>query len=168
MILQDWLEKAKLKIDALDAELIAVHCFAPMGRDRSWIIAHSEEEIKGDAISVAEDMLKKRQKGVPLAYVLEEKEFYGRKFWTRPGVLIPRPDTEALIELIKELQLPQRPRFLEIGTGTGCIAITLALEFPQSYVLATDVSETALDTAERNDITHEGELNFYCRTCWMR
>ena len=80
------------------------------------------------------------------------------KFWTQPGVLIPRPETEALIELIKELKLPQKARFLEIGTGSGCVAITLALEFPQSYVLATDISETALDTAERNDVMHEGRV----------
>lgn len=158
MILQDWLDAAKSRIDALDAELIAVHSFAPMGRDRSWLVAHAKEDLGDNCLLEAEKMVQKRQMGVPLAYILEEKEFYGRKFWTRPGVLIPRPETEALIELVKELKLPPRPRFLEVGTGSGCIAITLALEFPQSYVLATDISETALDTAEQNDVIHEGRI----------
>lgn len=158
MTIEQWLEEVKKRIDSLDAELIAVQNFAPVGRDRSWLIAHANEKVQNENIAQADQMVKKRQSGIPLAYILEEKEFYGRKFWTRPGVLIPRPETEALIELIKELKLPQRARFLEIGTGSGCIAITLALEFPQSYVLATDVSETALDTAERNDIMHEGRV----------
>lgn len=155
MTIKEWLEKAKLRIDALDAELIALKCVAPLA-DRSWLVAHDDESV-GTAEPL-EEMLERRLKGEPLAYIFGEKEFYGRKFWTQPGVLIPRPETEALIELIKELKLPQKARFLEIGTGSGCVAITLALEFPQSYVLATDISETALDTAERNDVMHEGRV----------
>lgn len=158
MTLRDWLKQAKAQIDALDAELIAVENFAPRGRDRSWLMAHLDEEIDSESKKDATGMVAKRQKGMPLAYILGEKEFYGRKFAVSPAVLIPRPETEGLIDLIKSLKLPQRAKFLEIGTGSGCIGVTLALEFPQSYVLATDISVRALDMAARNNARHEGRI----------
>lgn len=155
-----WLKTVREKIDALDAELIAVQSFAPCGKDRSWLVAHTEDVIKDENKARADRMVQKRQKGMPLAYILGSREFYGRNFRVNRHVLIPRPETETLIDLIKELKLPSRPQFLEIGTGSGCIAITLALEFPQSYVMATDVSVTALDTAYENDVLHEGRVEF--------
>lgn len=159
MKIGDWLKQAKTRIDALDAELIAVYNFAPRGRDRSWLIAHLNDEPALKAKCDATDMVAERQKGVPLAYILKEKEFYGRKFTVSPAVLIPRPETESLIELVKGLKLSAKPKFLEIGTGSGCIAITLALEYPQSYVLATDISVRALDIAARNNRQHEGRVD---------
>lgn len=160
MRLQDWLTQAKGQIDALDAELMAVKIFAPQGTDRSWLVAHNNATVDKTAEEELALMLEKRQSGMPLAYILGEKEFYGRKFEVTPDVLIPRPETETLIDLIKALPLSKQPNFLEIGTGSGCIAVTLALEFPQSYVLATDISVKALDVAYRNDIVHEGRVEF--------
>lgn len=158
MKIGDWLRDAKTRIDTLDAELIAVHNFAPNGCDRSWLVAHLDDEVDLRNKCDATDMVTKRQKGTPLAYILGEKEFYGRRFLVSPAVLIPRPETEGLIDLIKGLKMPQRPKFLEIGTGSGCIAITLALEYPQSYVLASDISVRALDMAARNNRRHEGRV----------
>ncbi len=160
MNVKTWLQKAKQRIDALDAELIAHFVFAPRRSDRSWLAAHGDDQISQPQLSRANVLLEKRLRGVPLAYVLEHKEFYGRDFWVRPGVLIPRPETESLIDIIKELDLPQQPKFLEIGTGSGCIAITLALEYPQAEVIASDISTKALGIAERNDIRHEGRVEF--------
>lgn len=168
MTVDSWLKKAKKRIDALDAELIALAVFAPKLRagsreplesDRSWLVSHDVVKITTAMEQRADAMLKRREGGEPLAYILGEKEFYGRKFFVNPRVLIPRPETEELIELVKELPLAKRPEFLEIGTGSGCIAITLALEFPQSYVLATDVSVKALEVAEKNDLLHEGRID---------
>lgn len=158
MIVKEWLAQAKKKIDTLDAELIAVRGLAPHGVDRSWLAVHDSDEMTEARLEFVNSMLKKRQDGVPLAYILGEKEFYGRKFFVNPTVLIPRPETESLIELIKSLKLPQDPHFLEIGTGSGCIAITLALEYAQSDVVATDISVRALEMAERNDQRHEGRI----------
>lgn len=159
MKIESWLKQAKSQIDALDAELIAVNSFAPKGRDRSWLIGHLDEELALDRQQKAQKMLEKRVKGMPLAYILGEKEFYGRKFIVNPAVLIPRPETETLINLIKELNIPKTPKFLEIGTGSGCIGVTLALEFPQSYVLATDLSVRALEVAQQNNFRHEGRMD---------
>lgn len=158
MDVKSWLKWAKTQIDALDAELIAVRTFAPKGADRSWLAAHSDDKIGKNQQNLAENLVQRRVKGVPLAYILEEKEFYGRKFIVKPGVLIPRPETETMIDIVKSLELPKQPHFLEIGTGSGCIAITLALEYPQSYVLASDVSVQALRIAERNDVRLEGRV----------
>lgn len=149
---------ARAQIGALDAELIAVRCFAPARADRSWLVANDELPVAGSARKQSDEMLRRRAKGVPLAYLLGEKEFYGRRFLVNPAVLIPRPETETLIDLIKGLALGRRPRFLEVGTGSGCIAITLALEFPQAEVLATDLSTRALEVAEANDNLHEGRI----------
>lgn len=159
MNVDTWLKWAKTQIDTLDAELIATRMFAPLKADRSWLVAHGNEVPEHRRQVYANNLVRRRARGVPLAYVLEEKEFYGRKFWVRSGVLIPRPETEALIDAIKQLNLSEKPHFLEIGTGSGCIAITLALEYPQSYVLASDISVKALETAERNDIRHEGRID---------
>lgn len=157
---RSWLTEAKKQIDALDAEIIAVHFFAPKHADRSWLVMHDDLEISQAGQKLADEALKKRSAGEPLAYVLKTKEFYGRDFMVRPGVLIPRPETETLIDLVKELKLPKRARLMDMGTGSGCIAITLALEFPQAYVMGVDVSARALDTAELNDFRHEGRVEF--------
>ncbi len=160
MKIDDWLKQAKQVVDTLDAELIAVWNFAPLRADRSWLVAHEFEEIEPSSLVSAEKMLRRRSEGMPLAYVLGEKEFYGRMFCVNPSVLIPRPETESIINVIKDLNLQNRPQFLEIGTGSGCIAITLALEFPQGNVTATDISVRALNTATLNDSLLEGRVDF--------
>lgn len=157
MNVKTWIETAKKQIDSLDAELIALKVFAPKRADRSWLVAHGDQEIDNLA-KKADKMVLDRQRKVPLAYILGEKEFYGRSFAVDSGVLIPRPETENLIDTIKTLDLPKQPKFLEIGTGSGCIAITLALEYPQSQVLATDLSEKALTVADYNNHRHEGRI----------
>lgn len=161
MSIDGWLKEAKKQIAALDAELILLFGLRevlPSGVDRSYLVAHGDIGISQKNWRELDEMLGRRATGEPLAYIIGEKEFYGRKFRVRPGVLIPRPETESLIDLIKELPLPKQPRFLEVGTGSGCIAITLALEYPQSYVLASDISVTALDIASENDCIHEGRI----------
>lgn len=137
------------------------------GADRSWLVAHGEEKIPKDAAARANELVARRAKGEPLAYLLGYREFYGRKFQVSPEVLIPRPETEGLIELVRELVLSKEAqkggmrkssvnrerteaRILEVGTGSGCIAVTLALEMPRATVVATDVSEAALGVARAN------------------
>lgn len=161
MKISEWLIEAKRKIDALDAELIALRAFAPFmpeGADRSWLAAHGDSVVSESELKAADVMLARRAGGEPLAYIFGFKEFYGRKFEVSPEVLIPRPETEMLIELIKELGLPVESRFLEVGTGSGCIAVTLAAEFPQSFVMATDVSEGTLRMAKENAVRILGSV----------
>lgn len=161
MNIEDWIREAKRRVDGLEAELIALKAFAPVEVDRSWLVAHGKDVALNYKVAFAEELLAHRLLGAPLAYVLGEKEFYGRYFSVKPGVLIPRVETETLIDLVKGLKLPARAQMLEVGTGSGCIAITLALEFPQAFVVATDVSEEALEQATLNDDRHEGRVEFY-------
>lgn len=159
MVIKEWLKLARQRIKTLDAELIALRIFAPEGVDRSWLVTHDTEKVTDTEAVRALNMVERRVVGEPLAYILGSKEFYGRDFMVSPAVLIPRPETESLIELAKGLDLPRRARFIEVGTGSGCIAITLALEFPQAEVLATDAYVKALDVAENNNVLLEGRVH---------
>lgn len=98
-----------------------------------------------------------RLKQIPIAYILGYKEFYGRKFTVNQDTLIPRPETEAIIEITKQMYTNNSPIIWEIGTGSGCIAITLSLEIPQSTIIASDISKKALQIAKNNAIILTGK-----------
>lgn len=144
MVISSWLNLAKLQIGSLEAELLMAHV---VSQDRSFLVAHGERKLEREQINLADRMLKLRLMGVPMAYILGHKEFYGRKFKVTPDVLVPRPETEMMIDLTKKLS-PKT--ILDVGTGSGCIAVTLALEMPESRVTAIDISELALDVAMEN------------------
>lgn len=158
----DWLAWAKKQIDSLEAEIIATHLFSMDAEpvDRSWLVAHSQDSVDLALWRTGKECVIERKMGVPIAYVVMSKEFYGRSFSVTPEVLIPRPETEVLIDLVKDLPLSPSARILEVGTGSGCIAVTLALEFPQATVVATDVDEEALEIAKENDREYEGRIFF--------
>ena len=105
--------------------------------------------------------VKRRSEGVPVAYLVGHREFYSLKFKVTPDVLIPRPETEHLVlATIEAAKTVPAPKILEIGTGSGCVAITLAKHIPQATFSATDISTEALKTAQENAITHEVEIEF--------
>jgi release factor glutamine methyltransferase len=95
-------------------------------------------------------LVSKRREGIPLAYLLEEKEFWSIRFKVSPGVLIPRPETELLVEKVIELSSKGKEVFVDIGTGAGNIAVSLAKELPQASIVATDVNQEALKLAKTN------------------
>jgi release factor glutamine methyltransferase len=138
-------------IDRLDAELILA---SVLDKPREWIIAHSDEEL-GDLSSVEKvnTLFAQRRAGEPLAYVLGYREFYGRKFRVTKNVLIPRPETEELINIVKGLRLPGNfVRVLDVGTGSGVICVTLQCEFPEWRVTGSDINEKALKVAYENGL----------------
>lgn len=142
MNVSSWLKKAA--ISRLDAELILANS---LGKDRVFLHAHPDHELSEAEEKKANIDLERRENREPIAYILGYKEFYGRKFTVSPDVLIPRPETEAIINLAKEL----KPRkILDVGTGSGCIAVTLKLEIPESDVSAVDISPKALTVAGQN------------------
>lgn len=156
-----WLEWAKTKIDPADAELIAVRSFAPEDTDRSWLVTHQDYPLPDDLerhFVPANQMVEERAQGKPLAYLLNQRNFYGRDFYVTDHVLIPRPESEAIIDLVKTLDLPAQPHIIDLGTGSGCLAITLASEIPQATIVGTDISRDALQTAEVNNSYLEGRV----------
>ena len=223
MKIEVWLKAAKAQVSALDAELLLVWALGEGGvaegarglgsrtapgeggltLDRSYLVAHGEEELLEETLAKLRTALERRAQGEPLAYIVGEKEFYGRKFRVDARVLIPRPETETLVDLVRERvqsvasewrhfatgaaidhavsfatdfatgaaidhavsfatdfatvsrqsasrQAASAGRILEIGTGSGCLAVTLALELPEAEVVATDVSAEALIVAQEN------------------
>ena len=153
MTICEWLKNAAQKIDRLDAELILTHFL--QASDRSYLAAHSDDELSDT--SAIDTYVARRAEGEPLAYILGYREFYGRRFFVTPDVLIPRPETETIIDIVKELK-PKR--ILDVGTGSGCIAITCALE-TDAQVDAVDISDDALRVAQKNAAHHGAKINFH-------
>ncbi len=130
-----------------------------LGCERVWLIAHAEEAIDPCRARSAHARFARRRAGEPVSYITGWREFYGRALRVTPDVLIPRPETERLVELALE-RLPAPARVLELGTGSGAIAIALAIERPGLRIVATDVSEAALALARQNAQRHGLEIEF--------
>lgn len=122
----------------------------------SDVYTFPEKQVGRDKTSEFYSLLKRRLGNEPVAYITGEKEFYSRPFTVTPDVLIPRPETELLVEeAVKTGEKIQNPVILDIGTGSGCIAVTLACELGESLIYATDVSLDALRVARRNAVRHD-------------
>ena len=127
------------------------------------LLANYSDELPATAVNCLEHLLSRRTSREPLAYILGEKEFYGRNFQVDRRVLIPRPETELLIDLciqFVEQHHLQKANICDIGTGSGAIAITLAHEIPNTKITATDISEDALELASSNAKSHNVKINF--------
>jgi len=122
-----------------------------IGAAREWLIAHPEAIVSEMQQTLFTSLAERRARGEPMAYLLGTQEFYGRDFAVSPAVLIPRPETELLVDTtLAALRGVHEPQILDLGTGSGCIAITLALERPDALVSAVDQSTTALAVARVN------------------
>ncbi|MDE2599236.1 MAG: peptide chain release factor N(5)-glutamine methyltransferase [Rhodocyclaceae bacterium] len=142
------LKAARSRIPAAEASLLLAEAG---GYSRAWLIAH-DDDVLPDAVSQRfDDWLARRERGEPVAYILGWREFYGHRFAVAPGVLIPRPETELLVEQgLAAIVSLSTPRILDLGTGSGCIAVSLALARPDARVWAVDFSAEALAIATAN------------------
>lgn len=120
-------------------------------RDRTFLIAHPEYELTSAERRRYNDLLERRSSRVPFQQLRGTQEFYGLDFEVTPDVLIPRPETETLVEAaIEALKDQEAPRFCEIGTGSGCVSVAMLANLPNATAFASDVSETAVEVARRN------------------
>lgn len=140
---------------------------AVLGCERVLLVAHAEDRVEPSKALAAQAWFARRRDGEPVSYITGRREFYGLELSVGPDVLIPRPETEHLVELALE-RLPRgsSARVLELGTGSGAIAIALALLRPGLKITATDVSEAALGVARRNALEHAVEIEFV-RSDWF-
>src|SRR6267378_710402 len=158
------LREAHVPSFTLAAELLLLHV---LGRDRTWLYAHPEEQVSSADAERFFALLARRAAGEPTQHLTGKQEFWGLEFEVTPDVLIPRPETEHVIEValdrlaLRELRANRPPKstgaglqIADIGTGSGCIAITLAKELPQANFVATDISPAALAVAKRNATRH--------------
>jgi release factor glutamine methyltransferase len=165
----DSLTDARVPSPRLNAELLLMFT---LGCDRAYLYAHSERELTPDEHARYEQALSQRSRGVPTQYITGHQEFWGMDFIVTPAVLIPRPETEHVIETVLELarveqgranlrqaqgklSYANRLRIVDVGTGSGCIALALAQELPLAEIHATDISPDALEIAEANAARHQ-------------
>jgi release factor glutamine methyltransferase len=161
--LQDILDEAissfaaiNIENPKLNAELIFSHI---LQLKRTELYLDLNREISESQQIKIEDIVSRRLKHEPLQYIFGETEFYGLKFLVNKNVLIPRPETELLVEKIFQNE-PNTNSFLDIGTGSGCIAITLNYLFPEAEVTAIDISKQALEIAKQNAVLNKVKVNF--------
>ena len=132
----------------LDAERLMMHV---LGKDRAWLIAHPGEEFSEEEHALYEALIERRLAGEPIQHISGECEFYGLPFKVTQDVLIPRPETEHLVEkVIAIARRFERPRMVDIGTGSGAIAVALAHNLAGAVITATDLSQSALAVAREN------------------
>jgi release factor glutamine methyltransferase len=142
----------------LDAELLLAHA---LGRSRARLRSHSEETPDASQSSRYAELIERRAAGEPLAYVIGRKDFWSLRLAVTPAVLVPRPETELLVERALALRGESFGRVADLGTGSGAIALALANERPEWQIAATDVSENALATARANAAAlHLGRVEF--------
>jgi release factor glutamine methyltransferase len=158
------LRAAHIPSHALAAELLLVHT---LGRDRTWLYTHPEAPLEPATAEAYFSLLARRSAGEPTQYIIGKQEFWGLEFEVTPAVLIPRPETEHVMEVSLErlgargaricprTGAPSaRLRIADVGTGSGCLGVALAYEFPHAEIFATDISTAALEVASRNAVRH--------------
>ena len=131
----------------IDAELLMSHS---LGIPRIKLYTDFEKILNPDELAAIRELVQRRAKHEPVAYILGEKEFYSEKFKVGPGVLIPRPETELIIDEVKKLNPSGSLRLLDMGTGSGCLAVVIKKLFPGLDVTASDISDKALELAKEN------------------
>jgi release factor glutamine methyltransferase len=171
MSLNEWLIEATARLKGigiesarLDAEIILAHTIK---QPRIYLHAHGDEVVEPRHKEIADARLDLRLDNTPIAYIIGHKEFYGRRFKVTTATLIPRPETEVMIELLRASMnetlplIPQAKKLVDVGTGSGCLGITAKLEFPDLDVTLADISNHALTVAKQNATMLKADVNFH-------
>jgi release factor glutamine methyltransferase len=138
----------QLGVERLDAQLLLGHL---LQRQRSWLLAHDDQVLGDEQVALLRRQLQRRAAGVPLAYLVGESEFCGLALQVTPDVLVPRPETELLVEwALQRLAVAPEGKVLDLGTGSGAIALAIKQRRPGAAVTASDASAAALDVARAN------------------
>ena len=157
-----WLESSEVGSARLDAELLLGHI---LKHDRSWLLAHSDDELTPEERQMYAIIVQRRTKRVPLVHLTGKREFYGMEFTITPDVLTPRVETEQMVEwAIKHA--PKDSKLIDIGTGSGALAIAIAKHRPDLSVTATEVSAPALKVAKKNAKDYGMKLEFIESDLW--
>lgn len=166
MTIAEWIERATVALRAmgidsarLDAEIILAHT---LRKSRTYLHAYRDDLIQARELDIADARLRLRQDRTPIAYIIGHKEFYGRRFRVTPSTLIPRPESEAIIDILGEHihHYQESARLVDVGTGSGILGITAKLEFPRLDVALLDISRHALNVAKQNAASLGADVTF--------
>lgn len=157
---KQWLFECPL--DKVDARVLLQFV---LKLSRAQLLIREQEEIRPEDLCRLSELVERRLKGEPVPYLTGEQEFYSRSFKVNPSVLIPRPDTESLVEWLIE-KVPANSNVLDLGTGSGAIAVTLSLERKDCKVYASDISSKALEVAKENALNLSADVTFF-RSDWL-
>jgi len=164
MLIKTWLSDAESKLkksNIATARLDALVLLSDvLHQDKAWILANFTTNITMSVTKKLNEQVDRRAKHEPLAYIRGRSEFYGRNFLVTPDTLQPRPETETMIELFKKIGLTEGV-IVDVGTGSGAIAITIKLENPKLEVHATEINKNALVVAKKNTERRKANVNFY-------
>ncbi|MBT6125762.1 MAG: peptide chain release factor N(5)-glutamine methyltransferase [Halieaceae bacterium] len=149
---------------ARDAEILLGHC---LDKPRSWLYTWPEAEVSGEALTCFQQLLQRRYRGEPVAYLTGHREFWSLDLAVAPSTLIPRPETETLVEWALELPLPDDTVALDLGTGTGAIALALANEKPGWRVCGADVNIDAVQLASNNALANNLARVEFIQSDWF-
>jgi len=166
MTLREALRKAAERLERhfvssprLNAEVLLAYC---LKADKTYLYTHDDRVLNADEQQCLEDALYERVSGVPVQYIVGRQEFFGRYFRVNRSVLIPRPETEFIVEAVLGLKPADCAAILDVGTGSGCSGITLALELPKARLTITDVSMEALNVARSNATQLGANVSIAC------
>lgn len=167
----DWLQQASAKLSTAGIITARLECLVLLEddscKDRSWLLAHPDYSVKGPSLHKLNEQIDRRARHEPLAYIRGKTEFYGREFLVNANTLEPRPETETMIEHLKQLvysrqlTVNSQLQIADIGTGSGCLAVTAKLEIPDSNVIAIDISSDCLKIARGNAKKYNIDIEFF-------
>ena len=160
---QQLIEANLLDTPLLDAELLMAEC---LNKDRTYLFTWGDRALDNEQMACFKKSLTLRLEGRPIAHILGYREFWGLKLKVTADTLIPRPDTETLIETVLSLTLPHAPSILDMGTGSGAIALALKSELPESTITGLDKSNAALKVAQENALQLRLNIDFL-RSDWF-
>jgi len=152
------LKNAGIESARLDCLLLLEHA---LGASREWLLANNEAAITKQNLEQLSEFVAQREKRIPLSYIIGSKEFYGRRFLVNKDVLIPRPESEVIIEMVLDAAKNNGINtVIDVGTGSGCLAITLKKELPNVHVTGIDISSSALKVARKNARSHNTQVQW--------
>ncbi len=164
MIISKWLNDATKLLKEVGIKSARLDCLLlledELQKSREWLLAHDSHQLSMTELSNLNKKVERRVKREPLAYIRGTQEFYGRAFYVSEDVLIPRPESESVINLLLSSKAQRPTSILDIGTGSGCLAITAKLEFPDVKVIASDISISALKVARANAKELSADIEF--------
>ena len=164
MTISEWLKESTRTLNDSGIETARLDAIVLLSdalkKDKTWILAYPEHILQGSILKILNKKVIQRCNFIPLAYIRGRAEFYGREFVVNKSVLIPRPESESIIELLRKTRSDKRQTIIDVGTGSGCLAITAKLEFPDYAVVAIDIDEDALQVARKNAEALQAEISF--------